>query len=736
MGMAVGVDLGTTNSVVAVKKISLSTLLNKEGGELTPSCVTAVPKATDGTYDLIVGQAARDLMKQYPDQTVSSVKRLIGREFDDIEVQKMREEKKTSYLIETDPSEPGLITIPLGGKNRTPEEISSLVLKKVIGDASLDVNAEIDAAVVTVPAYFSDRQKFATRAACEMAGLRLLRLLPEPTAAAISFGLGEDKEAAKTVMVFDLGGGTFDISVLNVNQGIFMEVAKGGDMWLGGDNIDHLLVDHVYRQVESSGEVSNVRELIDLLPPKDKARFIAEIKEKCELAKIRLSTKDSAPIELFGILRDRQNNLVDIDVSISRAEFDRMIAPLVARLSRMAEQLLHEIRFEPELIDTVLMVGGSSLVPAIQEEVKRLFGAQKVIVHPRPMTAIAEGAAWMASHLAGADHETMTMMHSVAHDYYIQLAGGQKHLLVAKNMPLPFSVEQKFRFATEDQLLARLRVFNEIDGIMETVGELWFHADSETFKKRRHKQEELTLAFSVNEDNIISMEATSVTNPRRKVAGQIARGGMVTKLYADLEKTLSGAIASCKSETGSLDTLELSERIVPGILESTDPRTGATRPEKKQMVQKQIATLGELLKDVDAPLAKLEFAESALKTALPVLAPDQEAELKTLTADLQNELASLLDTRRMNDLFEQLQDFWKRTPATATLTRMQDFLESAGKSDLAQSLTTKMQRYITAFEEQNQDDMKRIETMFQMEVAVHFNLNDEPSRRFDRDVTL
>ncbi|MGE0526562.1 MAG: Hsp70 family protein [Bdellovibrionales bacterium] len=734
MGMAVGIDLGTTNTVVSAKKISAMVLRNAEGEELTPSWVTAVPHGDGETYDLVVGKPARDLMKQYPDQTVMSIKRLMGREFDDIEVQRLQVEHRSSYRIETNPSEPGLITVPLGGKNRTPEEISSLILNKVVTDAGVDAGAQIDAAVVTVPAYFSDRQKFATRAACDLAGLHLLRLLPEPTAAAISFGLGEDKESVKTVMVFDLGGGTFDLSVLNVNQGIFMEIAKGGDMWLGGDNIDHLLIDHVYKEVEKAGGPSDVRELVELLPPRDRARFIAEMKEKCEAAKIRLSSQESAAIELFGILRDRDQSLVDIDVRITREEFDHLIAPLVARLAEMTSQLLYEIRFEPDLVDSILMVGGSSLVPAIQEGVKRIFGAEKVIIHPRPMAAVAEGAAWMASHLVGSASESMTMMHSVAHDYYIQLAGGQRHLLVARNSPLPAVVEEKFRFAAENQLVARLRVFNEVDGIMETVGELWFHADRAAVAKGQ--REELNLRFSVNEDNIISLEVTSLTNPKRKVLGQIARGGVVIKLFGDLERAMSEAVAISPSQTTSVDALELSARIVDTILDSADPRTGATRPEKKRLAQSQISTLGELLKKQSSPLARTKFAHRALEVAKPVLNAEQAAELRELSHSLDYELTRLENPNALDKQLTQLGDFWDRAPKAVRLTQAHLCIENAGKSALARTLQEQVNRLIRAHEEGNSEVVERAESEITREIITNFDLRDAPSRRFDRDVTL
>ncbi|MBK8204394.1 MAG: Hsp70 family protein [Bdellovibrionales bacterium] len=619
--------------------------------------------------------------------------------------------------------------------------MSSIILKKLIFDATASAGSSIDSAVVTVPAYFSDRQKFATRAACDMAGIQLLRLLPESTSAAISFGLGEDKESSKTIMVFDLGGGTFDISILNVSRGIFLEIAKGGDMWLGGDNIDYLLVDYVYRQVEKSENCGPIKELVAAMPPGNRARFIAEIREKCERAKIQLSAQDSSQVELFGILRDRDGRLLDIDVPITRAEFDQIIAPMVTRLAELTRRLMHEIRFEPSLIDTVLMVGGSSLIPAIQQEIKLQFGEEKVMIHPRPMTAVAEGAAWMAAHLAGTATTTtdakapeMSMMHSMAHDYYLQLSGGQRHLLVSRNTPLPFSIQHKFRFATENQSLARLRICNEVDGVLESVGELWFHADAETVSMG--KREELTLHFSVDEDNIISMEAVSVTNPRRKVAAQIARGGLVTMLYGDLERSLSEIVACCKSGTSADDALELSKTIVSGILEVSDPRTGRTRPEVKRQVQTQIANLGHIFKKHDAPLAKLNFVEMALEAATPILSPDEEVRLKSISSGLHEQLESLTDEKRINQLFENLAGFWNEVPVAAELARAQNIAEIAGQSELARSIRTKMQELIDASIGGKKDRIAEIRENLAAKAFMNFSFDDTPSRRFDRDVTL
>ena len=188
MGLTIGIDLGTTNSAVCIKKMNVSAVRNAEGEELTPSCVTAIPNPDGASFDLIVGRNSRDLLKQYPEQTITSIKRMMGRDFEDTEVQNITKKHYVSYQITTEASEPGSIRIPLGGKNQTPEMISGLILHKLISDGAGELQGVIDQAVVTVPAYFSDRQKFATRAACDYAGIKLLRLLPEPTAAALSFG--------------------------------------------------------------------------------------------------------------------------------------------------------------------------------------------------------------------------------------------------------------------------------------------------------------------------------------------------------------------------------------------------------------------------------------------------------------------------------------------------------------------------------------------------------------------
>lgn len=745
MGMTIGIDLGTTNSVTCIKTINVSSIRNSEGEDLTPSCVTAVPNPDLSSFDLVVGRHSRDLLKQYPEQTILSVKRLMGRDFDDAEVQNIINNNGTAYRITTEASEPGSIRISLAGQLQTPEMISGIILSKLIRDGETELQGKISQAVVTVPAYFSDRQKFATRAACDYAGIKLLRLLPEPTAAALSFGIGElGKEEARTIMVFDLGGGTFDISVLSFSGGSFMEITKGGDMWLGGDNIDNYLVNHIFSRAEAAAQCTSITTLIDQLSPADKSRFLVEIKEKAEAAKIELSTQESASVELFGLLRDENNQLIDIDVTVNQTEFAQLIQPIVDRVTEIAKQILHEIRFEPELIDTVLLVGGSSLVPAIQNALKQMFGAEKVKVHPRPMLAIAEGAALMAAKMSGQDADnaehSFSMMHSTAHDYYLQLAGGKRHLLVARNTPLPIVVEEKLTFSHSTQSLARLRVFNEVEGLLDTVGELWFHKEkNDTVLAKNQEPTELMLRFSVDEDNIITMKAWSLLNEHENIEAQIARGGLAAKLYNDLESTLSSIVAQSTDATVEEDAIALSRCVVTTILSASDPMTGETRVEQKQKAQRQINTLKQCQQCNIAPLAQYKFAVIAQTESATVISKEDNERLIALVERFKLALENLDDSDEFENLDRELTEFYEDVPIVADLARAENAIALLIAYDSikeAKQIRSQVKIMLNLFghedEDAFEDAREQLEDMVDAEVSYY-----NPSQgRFDRDVHL
>ncbi|EFK07715.1 DnaK family protein, partial [delta proteobacterium NaphS2] len=495
MSRSIGIDLGTTNSVAAIKKVQVEILKNAEGDNLTPSCVTIRKRNRLFSKEaFVVGKDALEWMKQSPENTVQAVKRLMGRSINNPEVKKIIEEKRVTYRI--GPYSKGTenkLSLLLWGKEYTPEGISAEILRKVRLDAEASLGGEVAYAVITVPAYFNDKQKHATRMAAAMAGLKVRRLLPEPTAAAISFGVDNIKgDDARTVLVFDFGGGTFDLSVLTISGGQFIEQGKGGDMWLGGEDMDRLLADYVLAEVAREYDISDMEAFQEGQDPKQRNRFRGELKVAVEKAKIRLSEADEAFIEIPGVLKDEDGDLVDVDVEITRARFDEMIAGMVHTVVDLTQKVLESIHFTPDLIDNVLLVGGSSRIPSVIKAMKEAFGHEKVLVHERPMLAIAEGAAILSHRLGetyecpkcgldvsqqekicggcGFDLEThvieegvFDIVHSAAHDYYIYLENGEKHLLVAKNTPLPCRKKETFRLVDSNQKLVHMKFFNVVN---------------------------------------------------------------------------------------------------------------------------------------------------------------------------------------------------------------------------------------------------------------------------------
>lgn len=393
MTKAIGIDLGTTNSVAGIKVLDTRIIPNAEGEVLTPSvvCSQGGTSLLSRKKRLVVGRHALEWMQQDPSNTIVSIKRLMGRGFHDEDVQRLLGEGRYHYQIK--PLESGSqqsIATVLAGEEYTPEQISAKILDKIRQDCEAELNDTVDYAVVTVPAYFNDKQKHATRIAAALAGLKVQRLLPEPTAAAISFGVDQlDEGEGQTILVFDLGGGTFDISVLTIADGQFIEQGKGGDMWMGGDDIDDLIRRQVYRETEAEYGIENLGGLISALPDADQNRFLGDLRAKVEAAKIHLSSHPKAMIEILGMLKDGDGDILDIEVEISRESFENLLRPFADRILELTRGVLDDIGFEPSLIDRVVMVGGSSSIPLVIEKMQEIFGEEKVMLHQRPMLAIA-----------------------------------------------------------------------------------------------------------------------------------------------------------------------------------------------------------------------------------------------------------------------------------------------------------------------------------------------------------
>jgi len=773
-GVVVGIDLGTSNSCIALQKLNPQILLNGDGDMLTPSAVTALTpqldflkkilSKDDKTVEFVVGKSAKDLLKQYPHDTVLSIKRLMGREFEEPEVQALIKQKKFAYVLKTDENNPGSIQVCVAQQKFTPSFLSSLILKKIIKEGEAFVKDTIAKAVVTVPAYFSDRQKFATRAACELAGIQLLRLLPEPTAAALSFGVHEmTPEDSKTVMVFDLGGGTFDISILSVAGGHFMEVTKGGDMWLGGDDVDDRIRSYVLQTAEKALDGVSIQDCIDALDPLSQARFKGELLHLCEQAKMQLSTESEATVESFGLLKDLKGNLIDIDVTITRQVLDGLLQPFVEKMLSITDALLRDVHFEKDLIDMVLMVGGSSLIPAVQNALKESFGAEKVQVHPRPLFAVVEGAAIMAKSLASEQQTShaqtaIHLMHSTAHDYYLQLAQGQRHLLVAKNSPLPAQVEENLVFVNKNQHIARLRVLNDVDGILESVGEMWFFKDkiptfAELFKLDTHlahsidfqKDEAaqcgaaITLKFTVNEDNMIHMQASLKDNPLQKMENMIVRGGVAVSLFSQLESAFAHIVPNIDCGIFMTECLVFVQHIVHTILQVSDPVTGVVSYDKKLLVLNQIETLKVLGQEFQATLASCIGLKQFLHFAPAVLPKEQRVQLQTIYENWKAEFLEFSDADEIMELKSSSYEIICDDPTAEIVSEALAIAESIRKNypkDAAQILES-----VEGVNSCSQKGLEQHKFVYlsQIQAILHKYTpveSDNLPSRFERDVCL
>lgn len=656
MSKSVGIDLGTTNSVGAVKRVQTEIIKNLEGEQITPSCVTMRKKNLPFSKpSFVVGKDALEWMKQDPENTVLAVKRLMGRSILNKEVQKIIAGKHLSYRIQAHSrGTANSLGIVLGQNEYTPEEISSEILKKIRMDAEKFLGGEVLYAVITVPAYFNDKQKHATRTAAALAGLKVQRLLPEPTAAAISFGVDNIKgDEGRTVLVFDFGGGTFDLSVLTISGGQFIEQGKGGDMWLGGEDIDRLLMTHVLTELAKEYDIEDMEAFVERQDVEVRNRFRGELKAAVEKAKIQLSSEDEAYIEILGVLKDDDGDLIDVEVEITRDQFEEMISPMVDNTLRLTRKTLESIHFTPDLIDKVLLVGGSSQIPRVVEAMKREFGPEKVMVHNRPMLAIAEGSAILSHRLAetyecpkcGAevsqadskcgdcgfdlekyiiDEGVFDIVHSAAHDYYIHLENGEKHLFVEKNTPLPCKETETFKLVHPDQKLLHLKFFNMVNDNEESIGDLWLGIDEKELddkdgpqakteapgKERGRLNVEITL--EIDENNLIEATATMKELPNVRLSKTLSRGSADEKLLVSLEEIITEANSKKYGDYVIIDLLIRALSAIKDINRVVDPETGRLDEQLYERANLKIKKAGRMAAEGRESKPLIYYAEDAL----------------------------------------------------------------------------------------------------------------------------
>ncbi len=427
MGKTVGIDLGTTNSVVAVMEGGKPTvIINAEGSRTTPSVVAF---KEDG--ERLVGQVARRQSVLNPENTLYSVKRFIGRRHPEV----AEERNLVPYKVVSGPND--AVRFDLRGKQYAPEEISAMVLRKLVEDASKYLGEKVTDAVITVPAYFNDAQRQATKDAGRIAGLNVLRIINEPTAAALAYGL--DKKTNQTILVFDLGGGTFDVSILDVGDGVFEVKSTNGDTHLGGDNFDKSVVDWLAEEFKRDYA-------IDLRNDKQALQRLTEAAEK---AKIELSTTMETQISLPFITADASGPK-HLEAKLSRAKFDDITSHLVERCRGPVMAALADAKLSEKDIDEVILVGGSTRIPAVQKLVRQLTGGKDPHQGVNPDEVVAIGAAIQGGVLAG-EVKDVLLLDVTPLSLGVETLGGIMSKIIERNTTIPVRRSQVFSTAEDNQ---------------------------------------------------------------------------------------------------------------------------------------------------------------------------------------------------------------------------------------------------------------------------------------------
>ena len=590
MAKVVGIDLGTTNSVVAaIEGGQPSVIINAEGLRTTPSIVAYTKK-----QELLVGQIAKRQAVINPENTFFSVKRFIGSKESEISA----DAKKLPYKVAKDQNDNIKIKCPALNKDFSPEEISAQVLRKLINDATGYLGQEVTQAVITVPAYFNDSQRQATMDAGKIAGVEVLRIINEPTAASLAYGL--DKKQNETILVFDLGGGTFDVSILEVGDGIFEVLSTAGDTNLGGDDFDNVLVTWLMNDFKQ-------KENIDLTTD---IQALQRLTEAAEKAKIELSTVDKTTISLPFITAD-QTGPKHIEQELTREVFEKLCKDLIARCRIPVEKALNDARLDKADINEVVLVGGSTRMPAIKNLVESLTN-KKPNQSVNPDEVVAIGAAIQAGILAG-EIKDVLLLDVTPLSLGVETLGGVMTKIIARNTTIPVKKSEMFSTAVDNQTNVEIHILQgerELVAGNKSLGN--FRLDGIPPADRGVPQIEVT--FDIDVDGILSVKAREKeTGVEQSVTIQGASNlneNEVEKMLAEAEKFASAD----KQKRENIDLKNQAEALCFEAEKELSLFKDNIPEDKKEKITKLIETIRTEIKTDNFEALKSQVEE--LKTSM------------------------------------------------------------------------------------------------------------------------
>lgn len=602
MSKIVGIDLGTTNSAVAVMEGGEATIIStSEGGRLAPSVV-----AFNKNGERLVGQTAKRQATINPENTVFSVKRFIGRRYSDPETKS--EQERVPYRIESGPQSDVRVNIPNAGKSFTPQEISAMVLAKLKKDAEDYLGQPVNKAVITVPAYFNDSQRQATKDAGRIAGLEVLRIINEPTAAALAYGL--DKKNDETILVFDLGGGTFDVSVLEVSEGLVEVKATNGDTHLGGDDWDKAITDWVVSQflADQGIDVSQDRQALQ------------RVREAAEKAKIELSSTMQTEINLPFVTADATGPK-HLQMALTRAKFEQLTDQLVERLKKPFTQALADAGIETSELEAIVLVGGATRMPMVQEMVKQITG-QDPNKSVNPDEVVALGAALQAGVLAG-DVNDVLLLDVTPLSLGLETLGSVMTTLIPRNTTIPTRKSEIFSTAEDSQTAVDIHVLQ---------GERPMAADNSTLGVFRLEGipvaprgiPQIEVAFDIDANGILNVSATDKATGTSQQIAITASTNLSDLEVDDMVKQAEQHAAEDRRRKELIEARNSADHVLYQVEKSLSGLNGQAPDHLRQPLEAKIADLKEAIVGEDAnrirhlteevQQASMSFGEAAYQT--------------------------------------------------------------------------------------------------------------------------